>query len=82
MLVVSLGRISSAGTNWEQGYAYGIGKLVCVMQIGDECTSLMTYCGCNAFINADSNNDINEALEKLLLRSIFKAHGNCTTVLT
>ena len=51
VLIISPGRISTAGTNWEQGYAYGLGKKICVVQIGHEPTSLMTYGGCDYFIN-------------------------------
>ena len=55
VLVISPGRISTAGTNWEQGYAYGLGKYVCVVQIGSAPTSLMTYGGCNYFLNLEEN---------------------------
>lgn len=49
MIVISNGRISSAGTNWEQGYAMGLNKPVAVIQINNANTSLMTYWGCTLF---------------------------------
>ena len=51
VVMISDGRISSAGTNWEQGYAYAKGKHVFVFQWAFEETSLMTYCGCTRFLN-------------------------------
>ena len=51
VFMISLGRVSSAGTNWEQGYAYAKNKPIYVFQITDNPTSLMTYCGCISFIS-------------------------------
>lgn len=50
VVIISPGRVSTAGTNWEQGYAYGKNKRVIVFQYTEETTSLMTYCGCQSFI--------------------------------
>lgn len=81
VIVISVGRESTAGTNWEQGYAYGIGKPVYVIQVTDKPTSLMTYWGCNSFINLGENNieqylsDIFEWGEKL-------SRVPCDTILT
>lgn len=50
VVLISPGRISTAGTNWEQGYAYAKGKRVVVFQYTEEATSLMTYCGCHSFV--------------------------------
>ncbi len=55
VIVISPGRISSAGTNWEQGYSYAKGKRVYVFQITEASTSLMTYCGCTVFRNTTEN---------------------------
>lgn len=52
MVSVSVGRQSTAGTNWEQGFAYGLGIPCHVVQITDKPTSLMTYWGCESFKNA------------------------------
>ena len=51
MILMSKGRNSTAGTNWEQGYAYAKGKDIFVFQYTKEETSLMTYCGCKYFAN-------------------------------
>lgn len=51
MILISQGRDSTAGTNWEQGYAYAIGKPVYVIQVTDADTSLMTFCGCTRFFS-------------------------------
>lgn len=79
-LMITPGRISTAGTNWEQGYAYGTGKRVVVLQYTEDKTSLMTYCGCTTFINtneekilADIYNVINNKVED---------KGICKTILT
>lgn len=52
MVLLSPGRVSTAGTNWEQGYAYAKGKPVYVFQYTKEPASLMTYCGCTNFYGA------------------------------
>lgn len=86
--MISKGRISSAGTNWEQGYAKGIDKKVFVFQITREPTSLMTFCGCNYFYNTDEENIIN-TLHKVIIyldedkgeHFLFK-NKICETVLT
>lgn len=75
-LMISPGRIGSAGTNWEQGYAYAKGKKVIVIQYTDEPTSLMTFCGCDIFINTNCLNDI------LLVIHEDKGKEKCSTILT
>jgi len=52
VIIITPGRDSTAGTNWEQGYAYAKGKEVLVFQITDQKTSLMTFCGCTTFFNS------------------------------
>ena len=49
MVMISEGRSSTAGTNFEQGYAYAKGKPVFVFQYSNANASLMTYCGCDKF---------------------------------
>lgn len=56
MIMISVGRKSTAGTNWEQGYAYALNKPIYVIQITNEPTSLMTFWGCTCFINTDALN--------------------------
>ena len=61
VVMISIGRESTAGTNWEQGYAYALGKRIYVIQITDKPTSLMTYCGCTDFVNS-SEKDLKNTL--------------------
>lgn len=51
VVLMSPGRESTAGTNWEQGYAYAKNKKCIVFQYTNKPTSLMSYCGCNSFIS-------------------------------
>lgn len=88
-LMISQGRMSSAGTNWEQGYAYGIGKYIGVIQITDTPTSLMTYSSANCFCNVKTDgfeiSEIVVAIEKIILcynKPWVEGKGNCLTVLT
>ena len=78
MLVISVGRISSAGTSWEQGYAFGRDKEVWVIQVNEEQTSLMTFNGCTGFING-GHWQIEDAIELFDKRI---AAGYCYTTLT
>ena len=55
VVLMSPGRVSTAGTNWEQGYAYAKNKRVFVFQYTDEATSLMTFCGCTSFVAIGEN---------------------------
>lgn len=49
VVCLSYGRMSSAGTNWEAGYAHGIGKPVLVVEMpGTKLMSLMLMNGCHA----------------------------------
>lgn len=45
VVVLSYGRESTAGTNWEAGYAYGTGKMVIVVEMTDKVMSLMVANG-------------------------------------
>lgn len=79
-LLVSPGRNSTAGSNWEQGYAYAKGKEIVVVQYTEDSTSLMTYCSANNFINSK--------LRYLVGDAVVAAHGGnqqehkCKTILT
>lgn len=84
-IYISLGRESTAGSNWEQGYAYALGKPVYVIQITDHPTSLMTYCGCTYFMNSDlrtMNNDLRWLLNKIQDNNFAYYSDECTTILT
>lgn len=88
MIVISTGRDSTAGTNWEQGYAYAIGKTILVLQITNASTSVMTFCGCDYFHNTNFTPDklgyFMIDVENLL--DIIKHHKmetkKCSTILT
>lgn len=45
VVVLSYGRESTAGTNWEAGYAFGIGKKVIVVEMTDAVMSVMVANG-------------------------------------
>lgn len=45
VVMLSYGRESTAGTNWEAGYAFGIGKKVIVVEMSDSIMSLMVSNG-------------------------------------
>lgn len=63
VVVLSYGRESTAGTNWEAGYAFGIGKKVIIVQMTDAVMSLMvangrwaTVCGLEGLLKYDFDN--------------------------
>ena len=64
-IMISRGRISSAGSNWEQGYAFGLGKCIIVIQITKEPTSLMTFCGTTHFFNCEEENNLLNIIKKI-----------------
>lgn len=45
VVVLSYGRESTAGTNWEAGYAYGRGKKVIIVEMTEQIMSLMVANG-------------------------------------
>lgn len=45
VVLLSYGRLSTAGANWEAGYAFGIGKRVIVVEMTGEIMSLMVANG-------------------------------------
>lgn len=82
VVVISLGRESTAGTNWEQGYAYAKGKRVLVYQITEQPTSLMTYWGCAGFRNIDLHNEVIAKEIYCDIKNYHSPQGYCKTVLT
>lgn len=81
IVLVSPGRESTAGTNWEQGFAYALNKKIIVFQITNKPTSLMTFCGCTLFYNVENERHMFNLLENALSdQNTFK--GFCETVLT
>lgn len=84
-VMISMGRDSTAGTNWEQGFAWGLGKDVVVVQVTDKPTSLMTYHGCDLFINTNQknlNDDIDYLIAILDIPTDQWSKLRCSTVLT
>jgi nucleoside 2-deoxyribosyltransferase len=83
-LMISPGRVGTAGTNWEQGYAYARGKFIEVIQYTKEQTSLMTYCGADHFYNIDMKNLPQMALAVVDGVLLFQNHCSnvCETILT
>ena len=91
-VMITPGRESTAGTNWENGYAYALDKHIVTIQITDKSTSLMTYASSSEFFNsslADYLETVREIInrwERWGLHSIALngIDGNyiCKTVLT
>ena len=81
VIVVSPGRVSTAGSNWEQGYAYAKGKRVIVIQTTEEQTSLMTFHGCDGFINAVEYESLHDLIDHIYERKHY-THDYCYTTLT
>lgn len=85
MIMISFGRESSAGVNWEQGFAWANAKKIFVLQVTDQPTSLMTYCGCYNFYNTGNNiNSIKSAIRFIAQnwQSTNLQKSECETVLT
>ena len=63
VVVLSYGRNSTAGTNWEAGYAFGTGKTVIIVEMTKEIMSVMVsngayarVCGLDGLKEYDFNN--------------------------
>lgn len=86
VVMLSKGRVSTAGTNWEQGYAYAKEKPVFVFQYTDDDTSLMTYCGCTRMENIRwlmrSAEYIADYPYKTYIRCKDRGINLCRTILT
>lgn len=82
MLYISRGRMSSAGSNWEQGYAYALKKRIVVLQIEDAPTSLMTFCGCDLFFNIDDINELPLIIKIIEDNDYDNYIKSCSTILT
>lgn len=91
-VMITPDRESTAGTNWENGYAYALNKHIVTIQITDKSTSLMTYASASEFFNSSLANCL-ETVKKIIdcwerwgLYSIALngINGNymCKTVLT
>ena len=88
-VMISSGRESTAGTNWENGYAYALNKHIIVIQITDKPTSLMTYASSSIFLNssyADALKTIKQVIDSWKHHDIFindyNEYHRCKTVLT
>ena len=80
-LMISFGRMSTAGTNWEQGYAFAKGKRIIVFQVTDSPTSLMTYASSHIFRVSDERFVCGDILEVLAEVDRY-SRGDCPTTLT
>lgn len=78
-LMLSDGRIGSAGKNFEHGFAYAIGKQIIVLQYNNSDISLMTYSGCNSFNNSSYASLVFDAIKQVMCPT---PKGKCETVLT
>lgn len=84
-IVISLGRISSAGTNWECGYLYACGLPLYVLQVSESSTSLMTFCGADYFVStneADLTNELKTLVPLIEDQTINSYKKECLTTLT
>lgn len=82
LIMVTPGRESTAGTNWEQGYAYAHNKQIIVAQYTNEAASLMTYCACNLFIHTDEERIALDILSTMLSYNSSILKSACDVVLT
>ena len=83
-LMISPGRNSSAGTNFEEGYAYAIHKHIIVLQYTEDDTSLMAFCGTTIFKNTNEKDIYKDMIDALnMTEEDLKSYKKvCTTVLT
>lgn len=84
-LMISTGRESTAGVNFEQGYAYAKGKFIGVVQINDKETSLMTFCGNDIFTSISTEEELFEKIDSILtayVKGDMPKEKLCKTVLT
>ena len=79
-LMITPGRASSAGTNWEQGYAYAKNKYIIVVQYTNDNTSLMTYSSADIFLNSSKVDLVDDVVAALKFG--INQEGNCYTTLT
>lgn len=82
VIIISPGRVSTAGTNWEQGYAYAKGKAVWVFQYTKEPASLMTYCGSTTFVAVNDTDTEFPEIVRLFIDNNLNAKRPTKIVLT
>lgn len=88
-VMITSGRESTAGTNWENGYAYALNKHIIVIQITDKPTSLMTYASSSEFLNS-SYKDVLKTIKQIIdgwkhygcFINGYNDYHRCKTVLT
>lgn len=88
-ILITPGRESTSGSNFEQGLAFGLNKTIAVFQITDAPTSLMTYCGSTNFYNCSRENvhekiwEYAQNIENCVPYNILNDDsGYCKTILT
>ena len=84
--MVSQGRVSTAGSNFEHGFAYALFKKCIIIQVTDEPTSLMTFCGATSFLNCDTISTLMRVVKHFAQSSSLfteeRARKYCKTILT
>ncbi|MBO6243945.1 MAG: nucleoside 2-deoxyribosyltransferase [Clostridia bacterium] len=84
--MISCGRIGSAGTNFEEGFAYALNKRIIVLQYGENITTrLMTYSAATQFICCSNEYDMfNGASLNHAIQAIENDYEKkrCSTTLT
>lgn len=84
-VMITPGRESTAGSNWESGYIFSLNKPSYIIQINDSPTSLMTFCGCTFFLNSNLKNlydDIFWLIERMKNNDFANYQKVCKTILT
>ena len=84
-VMITPGRESTAGSNWENGYVFSLNKPSYIIQINDSPTSLMTFCGCTFFLNSSLKNlynDIFWLIERMKNNDFINYKQECKTILT
>lgn len=84
-IMITPGRESTAGSNWESGYVFSLNKPSYIIQINDSPTSLMTFCGCTFFLNSNLKNlydDIFWLIERMKNNDFTNYQKICKTILT
>lgn len=84
VIFISFGRKSTAGANWENGYAYAAGKKIFIIQLGTASTSLMTYCSADLFLSATDVNEMKQRIAYCVSVADEKKYMKqlCETILT
>lgn len=75
-LMISAGRSSTAGTNFEEGYAFAKKKKIIVVQYTLDDTSLMTYGGATVFRNSTLETLIRDIIAVMVKKEFLPKKRN------